>query len=177
MTRDAFFRHLQTPANRDFVVRCCPTWPQYYVEIVRHFEKVRPHLLRCGVTIDTGVTLEGLPKCFAGQREAVVLFAHWTKRSVELDSGLAGIDDIVSCVPANFTGVFDLCVCHPLELVKAVKLARRECLVRFTNTTATPAYWLHFYRILFETMQQESLSYVDALERTVKMFVPQQGEH
>jgi hypothetical protein len=99
----------------------------------------------------------------------VILFAHWTEAgAVELADGPAAHDKVLTAIPESFRGILDLCVCHPLPLVKAVREQRPDVVVKFTHLRAVPAYWLQLYRVVFSLLDRSAGSYTQALVNAVQ---------
>ena len=71
---------------------------------------------------------------------------------IELADGLVSSEEIVRVVPTDFKGIMDLCVCHPVGLVAQIKQKCPDCLVKYTNTDATPLWWLYLYEAMFKIL-------------------------
>jgi hypothetical protein len=46
----------------------------------------------------------------------------------------------------------DLCVCHPRQLVVLLKQKCPDCLVKLTDTEASPLLWIYMYQALFKIL-------------------------
>jgi hypothetical protein len=97
----------------------------------------------------------------------VVLFSHWYEDAVEFSDAFEPISAIVTAISPAYSGILDLCVCHPVSLVKELRIHRPDCLVKYLPTEAAPHYWLYFYRILFSRLQSQDLTYLAAIEEVV----------
>jgi hypothetical protein len=164
-----YYIQADNPANRDFVPRHCASWTKYYFEFARHIPLVDESLFKRNVRVVRAITLDRLAALFDTYR-VIILFAHWNERSVEMADGLVSIPDLVHAVPPQFTGMFDLCVCHPIELVLALKRNRPNCVVKFTNRPATASTWLWFYEIVFRVLERGDRSYSNALEEAARLM-------
>jgi hypothetical protein len=84
----------------------------------------------------------------------MILFAHWSDSDgrIELTDGLVSSEQVVSGVPSDFAGIIDLCVCHPRRLVELLKQKCPDCLVKFTDTKATPLWWIYLYAAMFKIL-------------------------
>jgi len=145
-------------------------WYQYQSLLVNDFSIVAPYFLKRGVTIMTDATLgdfAGLLRRF----DVVVLFSHWGGDSVEFSDGFQPVSAIVDAVPVSWSGLIDLCVCHPLSLVSELRRSRPRCLVKSVRSAASPDIWLHFYRILFAQLSTRELTYLEGLEEVICEFV------
>lgn len=169
-SRRAFNEALANPTNRDFVVNCCPVWEKYDYEIVSEVEFVEPAIKALGARVVHDLTLEGFGELFRRRPGAIILFCHWQNEAIEFADGLKTVPDVIDKVPIDFSGLLDLCVCHPESLAVSLHNSRPNCLTRFTNKAATPAYWLYFYWALFKVLKDSDTTYLDALEATVRSF-------
>src|SRR5207302_11060832 len=75
-----------------------------------------------------------------------------TDGTVELADGLVSSEQIVQVVPKDFIGIMDLCVCHPRRLVVLLKQKCPDCLVKLTDTEASPIFWIYMYEALFKIL-------------------------
>ncbi|HKV40807.1 MAG TPA: hypothetical protein VJX67_16455 [Blastocatellia bacterium] len=168
-------------------------WGKYYTEFVWHYASVTSEISRLGTLVQCCLTTEQFANLFTeGKFRAITLFAHWKEEDLwdsytggssvcpdpydELQSAVEFFDrfervpEVVRAVPSNFDGVLDLCVCHPKALVSALRRERPDCIVKYTNVSATPALWLYFYVSLFKLLAREETDYVSALFATLKRF-------
>jgi hypothetical protein len=146
-------------------------WNQYRARFVADFERVEPYLRKWGVTILPDVTLASFSRLLDGSFDAAILFSHWDNDEVEFREGFEPVAAIAEAVPPEFSGIIDLCVCHPLALVRELQCHRPRCLVKFVRTTAAPDVWLYFYRVLFSQLQKRELPYLEAVEEVVCGFL------
>ena len=106
------------------------------------------------VQIVEELTLAALSKLFSRPSSVTILFAHWseTDGTVELADGVVSCEEIVRVVPDGFTNIIDLCVCHPTQLVILLKQKCPDCLVKYTNTKASPLAWIYVYQATFKIL-------------------------
>lgn len=168
-SRGAFLRHLEERERHHFVPAVCPAWPAYH-RIVRNLETGLTAVRALGVCVRQDLTLAEFHRCFA-DATVVILFSHWAAGRVEFDDGLASIDDVVAAVPRDYSGVVDLCVCHPAELVLQLRRCRQKCLVKASRSAARVSYWLQFYIVLFTLLRSRRLVYNDAVEAVARRFL------
>ncbi|MGC2237741.1 MAG: hypothetical protein WA584_16375 [Pyrinomonadaceae bacterium] len=158
--------------ERDFAINCCPVWDKYYVEAICYLEKIEPYLKKLGVRIIHRLKLSDFRNLFDDNlNKVIILFSHWKDDSVEFFDGMATSDAVVNEVPENFEGIIDLCVCHPTNLV--IKLRNHlppSSLIRFIDKKTTPYKWLYFYWAVFTILHDSEVSYLEALEQSVKAF-------
>lgn len=166
------FRRAQAnPANKDFVVNCCPDVRDYQREVIGYTDRLLPVMTALGATVVRDLTLSDFREFFRRGAPVIILFAHWNADSIEFDDGLAGVGEVVEAVPPSFDGVIDLCVCHPRELALELRRLRRECVVRFIERDATPAFWLYFYIVVFKKLAASRMTYLEAVESTIVDFI------
>lgn len=91
---------------------------------------------------------------------------------VEFRDGLAPTETIIEQVPVDYAGIVDLCVCHPTELAKKLRLERPNVsFIRFTNASATLSLWLWFYLALFRYLEEKPDTYLNALNELCDLFL------
>jgi len=153
-------------------------WGRYHSEIASTVERLEPVLRGLGVQVVRDVPLNEFGQLFRKPEFRVVtLFSHWQKAdgvqeaSVEFADGLKKVSSIVDEVPDSFSGVIDLCVCHPDELAAALRKRCPQGLVKDTSVQATPSFWLHFYHALFTFLRSTGATYFDAVTRVIEEFV------
>src|SRR5262249_45343759 len=113
----------------------------------------------------------GLGALFRSSFDVIILFSHWKGDAVELFDSFADPRAFLEQVPDEFSGLLDLCICHPDKLAETLNRHRQNCLVKRITTTATPCFWLYFYWALFRQLKDDDLTYLAALEKVVKMFI------
>lgn len=151
-----------------FARRCAGGWVRYEVDVVAPYNKVVPTLEELGVRVVRDLTLNTLPDLFR-THEVVVLFSHSHEDSVELADKFASTDEMLSAVPEDFGGIFDLSVCHgPKKLIDALDGHRPRCNIRHNAGEATPYVWLYFYRFLFHLLAQQPRGYNDLFSDLIK---------
>jgi hypothetical protein len=158
------FRRAEERKDASFANRFLGGWSQYYAQFVRDLEGMEPFLYRLGVAILHEASLGEFSDVLTQPYDVVVLFSHWHDDSVEFSGGLESTGAIISAMPPTYSGILDLCVCHPVPLVKDLRMHRPDCLVKYLPTEASPHYWLSFYRILFHQLQSRDLTYLAAIE-------------
>jgi hypothetical protein len=162
-TRDGF-RRAQEQKDASFVNRFLGGWPQYYAQFVRDLEAVEPFLYRLGVTILHDASLGEFAGVLTQPFEVVVLFSHWHEDAVEFSGRLEPTSTILAAISPTYSGILDLCVCHPEPLVRELRIHRPDCLVKYIPDEASPRYWLYFYRILFSQLRSRDLTYLGVIE-------------
>jgi hypothetical protein len=158
------FRRAQERKDASFANGFMGGWPQYYAQFVRDLEAAEPLLRRLGVTILNEASLGEFAGALTQTFDVVLLFSHWHDDAVEFSGGLESTRAIISAMSPTYSGILDLCVCHPASLVKELRIHRRKCLVKYLPTEASPHYWLSFYQILFNQLQSRDLTYLLAIE-------------
>lgn len=156
--------------NKDFAKHYGGKWRKYYHQFISILHEVEPILLNMGITIEYNMTLADYRELLR-QKEVVILFSHWHKDKVEFHDGLKDISEIVQTIPISFDGIIDLCICHPTQLSFLIRKKRPNCLVRYIPNKATPAFWLHFYLVLFKHLQKTDNTYLTALEEVIAAFL------
>lgn len=167
---EGFSKALDGSYKGDFILNT--VWEKYYFEIVSHLEIVEPVISKFGARVLHDVTLAGFGSIFSDDPpDVAILFSHWKDQSVEFADGLAHVSRIIEQVPLGFSGLLDLCVCHPENLAIRLRHSRPNCLVRFTNKIATPYLWLYFYMTVFKILHENNVTYLQALEMAIDAFI------
>jgi hypothetical protein len=114
--------------------------------------------------------------------KVIILFTHWDKKEspikedakdvwqVEFFDGFYSVNEVVEAVPEVFSGILDLCVCKPRELILELRKKRPECIRRWSKVHSTPFIWLMFYKALFANLVKKNCFYLDALDKTFDEF-------
>ena len=138
--------------NREYTRQYFGGWPQYERYFVSRVQHVAPLYEALGVRVVYGLRRTDLPALFKNA-SVVTLFTHWAASGVELFDGIVSLPEIVMSVPEQFSGTFDLCVCHPDELVDLLLRDRPLCSVKYMSTRkAQPEFWLTLYEALYEIL-------------------------
>ncbi|MCI0561198.1 MAG: hypothetical protein MN733_22155 [Nitrososphaera sp.] len=171
------FREDLRAKDKDFAKQF-QCWGKYYREVVSTVEQLEPILRQLGVSVIRDISLRGFGELFGKPDVRVItLFSHWLEAvgdepaRVEFADGLKNISSIVHEIPESFTGIMDLCACHPEELATALRKNRPRCLVKHTQIEATPSLWLHFYRSLFTVLHSSKTTYFEAITKVISEFV------
>jgi hypothetical protein len=171
-SEEEFYEAKHNPGNRDFVVNNYWAWQKYYIDIVRHLESAEPAIRSTGARIVRSLTLAQFARLLSEERVTVlILFSHWKDDSVEFADGVFKVSDVIDCIPDDYSGIIDLGICHPISLAREVQTRKPGCLVRYTDTVATPYYWLHFYVVVFKLLNESRLTYLKAVEAAVDAFL------
>jgi hypothetical protein len=165
---ESFRKAKASPASHDFVVNLCSNWAEYYRYIAKHIEIQMPRLRTLGVRICEALTLaEFGEQLVRKDTRVLIVFSHFTDAEIEFADGLASLPNIISRIPIHYDGVLDLCVCHPTRLIPTLEVQRPLCLKKFVDLPVRPAFWIHVYRVLFETLNSSPCDYLSALERAI----------
>ncbi len=153
-------------------------WLKYRHDFVNPLQNILPALIALKVTIVFDLTLERFGKIFLNERyKVIILFSHWANDSVEFFDGFAKTSYIVENIPKETDKIIDLCVCQSGPLKDKLKQNRPNCLVRSVQKKeATPYLWLKFYSTLFRHLNQENISYTQALKDTAVTFMETTGK-
>ena len=83
---------------------------------------------------------------------------------MEFSDGFKPKTEFVSSIPEDYSGVLDLCVCHPTELISLIIAKRPNCTVRYTPQKVRPRFWLYYYEGLFRLLSAGKYSYIEAFK-------------
>jgi hypothetical protein len=88
------------------------------------------------------------------------------------------LNALVECIPRSFSGVLDLCVCHPDDLVTLLLRDRQLCTVRYLSNRANPIFWLAFYAGIYQMLAlDKGLTYSEAqTELAIQLRHKSEGE-
>lgn len=161
------FQADRSALKKDFVRNCCTTWAKYQHDVVRPMASAVRDAESYGVAVFSDVTFERfIDLCKDEEFKVVILFAHWTERSIEFSDGLRSAEEIDDHIPSSTTSVLDLCVCCPEALANA-RAVRAGFDTRYNESLVTPRIWFAFYRFLFRFLSTYDISYFKAFGLTV----------
>lgn len=169
-SHEGFLLARASPSNRDFVINCCSHIRDYRREVISYTARLLPVMAELGASVVRDLTLRDFKALFHSKPPVVILFAHWNVDSIEFADGLATIEDVIDAVPGSYDGIIDLCVCHPEKLALELRRLRQDCIVKFIEGTATPAFWLYFYVVVFRKLSDSRMTYLDAVGSTIDDF-------
>jgi hypothetical protein len=165
-------------SGREYAKHYLGGWPQYERNFVSQVVSHCQIYTQLGVRVVFGLTSSGLKRLFE-QGSVISLFTHWTAEGIELCDGILSIPLLVEAIPPDFSGVLDLCICHPDDLVKVILRDRPRCSVRYVGyRSVDPLFWLEFYSGLYQILlSQPGQTYSAALiEFTLKLRQETRGE-
>lgn len=161
------FCRAERTGKSDLVRMLSGGWQEYRYAFFDTFSSIVPLYRKTGAKVLVDTTLEEFSGVLRTHR-AIILFSHWNCEAVEFTDGMKPVREMMSAVPRDFSGILDLCVCHPLSLVRMLHAKRPACLVKFTHKPARALYWLHLYKIVFDILAIRGRSnYLDALESAI----------
>jgi hypothetical protein len=109
-------------------------------------------------------SLDNLSAMFNGAK-AVTLIAHWDQQDrIELFDGLHDWQSLVAVIPKDYGGIIDLCVCHPLPMVRYLDVYHRRALVKCKlEGQSDIVLWLGVYCVMAAKMAKQPTKFTDAL--------------
>lgn len=165
LTADDFKAAFHDP-NRDYARQYPAGWEQYRRNFASHVEDFIARYKKLGVRVVYGLRGSDLVGLFACG-SVVTLFTHWTASGIELCDGILRLSSVVDSVPYTFSGVLDLCVCHPKGLPELLVRDRPLCSVRYIEDDAKPVFWLAFYEALYRLLKLGGRTYRDAMTEII----------
>lgn len=144
---------------------------QYLREIVYPWRCFETRAKECGVHVLGPVDQAGLARHLSSRRfRILVLVSHFEAGRVELADGLHSICEVVEAIPIDFAMFIDLCVCHPAGLNEMIRAQRPLCHVRSSRRSATLAFWLPMYSVLFHELRRKPRPYLDAQDEVIRHY-------
>jgi hypothetical protein len=163
-TEEAFLRTLATPESysSQFTLG---GWPRYMHQWVRPLKRFISRVREFGVDTVCETSLHDIgSRISLKPYSSILLISHWTSSGIELSDGFARPSELCEQLPSEFAGIFDLCICHPIELLHQMRTSRPLCNIRYTPQKVRPEYWLIFYESLFRLCASGRHSYGSAWE-------------
>ena len=168
-------------AGSDYVSAFAGGWPQYRAtcDLMRlSIDTCRRHR----ATVLERLTAAQLDSLFLF--DTVILFAHSVDQDVcsgarsspggiELWDRYVGDSEMVAAVPEGYQGTIDLCACHPIALVQALKAQRRSASVKYEPNLLLPGIWAEIYATVFRFATEPTFAdmpYVELLETVVTEY-------
>lgn len=144
-------------------------WERYRQEVAAPADRLLPQMSDLGATVIRRVTLRRFGQLFHRDFAVIILMAHWRKSgAIELADGFAEVGEIIEAIPRNAGRILDLGACQPWPLTLAVRRERPGCVVRMTDSDATPAIWLNFYALILHRLLAQRATYLEAVEMTIR---------
>jgi hypothetical protein len=143
----------------------------YRREFLEDLEEIEPVLVNLDLQVVHETQLQDLRRLLCESNyDVVIVFSHWEKNAIELADGFAQTTVLLDQIPQSFSGIIDLCVCNPEPLTTELRLSHPNVLIRYSKGKAKPYFWLYFYRVLFEHLKQQNVTYLKAVEDVVREF-------
>jgi hypothetical protein len=166
-TDELSFARAMKNRGSDYVRRYLGGFTQYEKHLLKDLDRFLVFLAKWNVHVERTVTAERLSALLSGAFDVVTLFSHGTENSVEFTDGLVEVNSIVDCVPLNYSGFIDLCVCHPLGLVNELKFRRPNCHVKWEPLEVEPVEWMYIYPLLFSELARGQSTYLQAWKNVI----------
>jgi hypothetical protein len=155
--------------DHDFISRFGNQERDFELAVLEYMERIIPAIEQTGARVERAITLKRFGALLCDpSRLVLTVFSHWNEDSVEFADGMAPISRIVKEVPLEYSGIVDLCVCNPNDLVMKLRQQRpRIALIRHTDANLAVGLWLWVYLELFKILQEAELTWLTALETTL----------
>jgi hypothetical protein len=175
-TEEDFLRSMRE-GNRDYAKHYLGGWVQYQRNFVLPACAFARRCSTLGVKVICGLRSSDFPPLF-GRGLVVTLFTHWTATGIEFCDGIVPVAGVVEFVPITFSGVLDLGVCHPDDLVALLLRDRPLCSVRYlSGHLAMPVFWFAFYSAVYQVLALGGRTYSSAVaEVTIELRHQSEGK-
>lgn len=165
-TEEDFFLSIRDE-NREYARRYLGGWQQYRRTFVAPLDVFIQGCREMRVRVAQNLRSSDFRGLFY-ESAVVTLFTHWTVAGIEFADGTLPIMKAVEAVPDNFSGVFDLAVCHPNALAGLLLRDRPLCSVRYLfGRDARPAFWFPVYTAVYRLLALGGRSYRSAFEEVI----------
>ena len=161
--------------NSDYIKNF--SWPKYQHDIIIPIYKFEKLIRQLGIKVIHKLTYSSFGKIFKDEKiDVFILFSHWKNKRIEFYNDFVPIDKIVNKIPNEFTGILDLCVCHPRELIKELRRKKPNCTLRSIDSIhqkeaeVTPSVWLTFYLALFKILEEKEITYIMAIHEVLEIY-------
>lgn len=186
-TRSEFREQFVDPNRDGFAIKVTKTITKmalrehyYEQEIIRPVKRMRVTANALGAAVQTGVTSSDFRDLLHSSTHKVVsLVAHWSDDQVEFADGKFSAAAVSEMIPDEFSGILDLCVCHPRKLIQKILARPNRCyLIKYTDSAATLQLWLWFYIALLKALDDNQFDYINAFNFVMSRFFgePRQNE-
>jgi hypothetical protein len=116
------------------------------------------------------LTSSKLPSLFEDPaHKVVIIISHYdqTRGTIELYDTELGVPEFVEQIPTTFIGFLDSPCCNVEELGLLLRQRRPDCRFRYRHGENDPDIWFGFYRILLTYLQNNEVTYLQAVEDVV----------
>src|SRR5262249_35005078 len=114
-SEEGFYLSAADP-GREYSGQYLGGWPQYDELFVSQVRRYAKRYTALGVQVVHGLRSVDVTGLFA-KVSVVTLFTHWGSSGVELCDGMLSPYGLIKLIPEEFSGVLDLCVCHPDDFI------------------------------------------------------------
>ena len=170
--------------ERDFSNNIFGNQFKYRDEVITPFEIVEKRLKSIGLKLVMDASIEEFRSIFQEvSNKVVILFSHYNDQKIEFKEGLIPFPKVSECIPKNFQGILDFCVCHPKEWILSLEETHPNLIKRYLEDDteedqsnnlikgATPSIWLYFYQYLMYYLLEHETTYSEALIQSAIDFV------
>ncbi|MEP5611374.1 MAG: hypothetical protein ABJP45_03960 [Cyclobacteriaceae bacterium] len=154
-------------------------WDCYYRQVLHPYLKLASRFKDRGFHFMEKVTFHDFARNIKLDKGQIsILFSHSPcldfTEYIEFHDSLITHKEIVDLVNPDQEGVFDLAVCNPKMLCKALKIERPKLIVKSSNKLIDLDLWLYIYACLFSIIELKKHSYIDAFKLCIEKI--RQGE-
>ena len=156
----------------EFARRVSPRFRDYHHAVIKPTLRLVRVARQLGADVRMNFALGDLDTSLReGHGLCLILFAHWREDGVEFADGYATSDTIINHIPTSFSGILDLCVCHPGKLVGKIRNSRPDIgAISWTTASRTLGLWVGFYQALLFLLARGDLTYTSALNIVLEGF-------
>ena len=105
-----------------------------------------------------------MKSAFQSLPAVVTIVGHWDHSDqVELHDGLHPWQAIARICPDDFSGIIDLCVCHPEPLVRHLKSTQCGLVRHKVGGPSNPVVWLGLYLVIATLIKDGGAAFDEAM--------------
>jgi hypothetical protein len=170
LSQEAFQANRNSP-QKDFIRNGHISWAKYKSEIIEPLDKILPDVNSIGVKIFSDTTLQQFKELFTAKNRVIILVAHSPDGSfIEFYDKLYSINDVSRCIPSDYTGFLNLCVCNQVRLAESIAAGNDNCRVLAVNDEVSISLWLYYYWIFLRYIHENVSDYFSAVKLSSKIF-------
>lgn len=168
-TKESFEKNLNSGHEVDFTQRNLLS--MHKIEFIKPARKSIQNISKKGVHVFFDFTFSDLKSTVQKEFKALFVFAHNVNDRIELYDGLYDIQTIIDILPDHKIFVLDLNACLCDNLAQRIAATKENIIVKYGQFRKTiPLYWIFFFEYFFELLNQQQLTYFDAMQITFNDF-------
>lgn len=147
---------------------------EYQRQFLNELRRIEPRLKWLGLKVMHRIDQQRFYALMHQQAyDVIILFSHSAGdlEAIEFSDGFMSYQDVLESIPSSYGGFVDFSVCKLTPLAMELKWERLKTTTRYSINRALPFFWLGFYLNLFEHLEREDKTYLQAYNEVVAEYL------